>query len=501
MKRLLAIAGVVAAVLVVLVIGTGARSDDGSYKVRAIFDNAGFLVAGEDVKSAGVVIGRIDSLDVTPQKKAAVVLDITDPAFKDFKQDARCAVRLQSLLGEKYVACETTQPRNEGEAPSPSLRQIRDGPGKGEYLLPLERNSSPVDLDMLNNIMRLPERQRFALILNELGTGLAGNGDELRRVIRRANPALDNFDRFLRVLADENVTLANLARDSDIDLTPLARERESISNFIDKAGATATATAEKGDALERNFELFPQFLQELGPTMARLEQFSDAATPVFSDLGEAAPSINQLFAQLGPFSTAALPTFRTLGDAAEISRRALLAARPVIQDVDQLARASGPLARDFSLGLASLRDQYGIQNFMRTVLGFAGATNGYDSVSHYLRTFVQLGLCLRYVVEPTSSCDVHFANRQFIEDEDAANAQTATAPDASTAQTPPPDGALRFPTVTLPAAQVDEPPVTDDQATEAPTADATEEQQVPAEATEDPRAGVLGYLLGSEAVR
>ncbi len=115
MKRLIAIAAVIAAVLVVLVLGTGARSDD-TYKVRAIFDNAGFLVPGEDVKASGVVIGTISALEVTPQKKAAVVLEITDPAFKDFKQDATCAVRLQSLLGEKYVACEPTQPRNEGES-------------------------------------------------------------------------------------------------------------------------------------------------------------------------------------------------------------------------------------------------------------------------------------------------------------------------------------------------------------------------------------------------
>jgi phospholipid/cholesterol/gamma-HCH transport system substrate-binding protein len=499
MKRLLVIGGLVVAVVVVLVVGTGARSDDGTYKVRAIFDNAGFLVSGEDVKVSGVVVGTIASLDVTPERKAVVVLEITDPAFKDFKQDARCAVRLQSLLGEKYVACEPTQPRNEGEPQSPPLRQIEDGPGKGEYLLPLDRTSSPVDLDMLNNVMQLPERQRFAVILNELGTGLAGNGEELRAVIRRANPALDEFDRFIRVLADENVTLARLARDSDIDLAPLARERQSISNFIDKAGRTATATAEKGDALERNFALFPRFLQQLGPTMARLEEFSNAATPVFEDFGAAAPAINQLFAQLGPFSEAALPTFRTLGDASEISRRALVAARPVIQDVDQLARATGPLARDFALGLRSLRSEYGIDNFMRTVLGFAGAMNGYDSVSHYLRTYLTLQIqCMRYLTE-RSSCDAGFSNRQFIANEDAGLAQSATTPEASAVQTQAARSALRLPTVTLPSPQAEKPATAEQPASD--DAAAGGEQQAARGTSADPRAGVLGYLLGSEAVR
>lgn len=497
MKRLIAIAAVLVAALVVLVVGTGARSDE-TYKVRAIFDNAGFLVPGEDVKASGVVIGTISALEVTPQKKAAVVLEITDPAFKDFKQDATCAVRLQSLLGEKYVACEPTQPRNEGERPSPSLREIRDGPGKGEYLLPLSNTQSSVDLDMLNNVMQLPERQRFALIINELGTGLAGNGEELRAAIRRANPALDNFDKFLKVLADENRTLAQLAEDSDVDLTPLARERASISRFIDKAGATATATAEKGDALERNFELLPQFLAQLRPTMERLQGFSEAATPVFDDLGAAAPAINQLFAQLGPFSEAALPTFRTLGDAAEISRRALTAARPVIRDLDQLATAVGPLGNQFATGLRSLRSEYGIQNFMRTTLGFSGMLNGYDSVSHFARVYAQLSICLRTFTQNNISCDTSWARRQAAFGASASSGEpVTTAPDDVDSTS----SGLALPTVTLPAS-----------APEAGTGDAglagggepadSDQGSIDTTATgEDPRAGVLGYLLGSEAVR
>ena len=44
-----------------------ARGDGGTYKVRAIFDNAGFVIPGEDVKVAGVKVGKVDSLDVTPR--------------------------------------------------------------------------------------------------------------------------------------------------------------------------------------------------------------------------------------------------------------------------------------------------------------------------------------------------------------------------------------------------------------------------------------------------
>ena len=67
------------------------RADDGGgdYQVRAIFQNAFSLVPGEDVKIAGVKVGKIDSLDVTPDQKAAVVLDITRAGLRRLPQRRR----------------------------------------------------------------------------------------------------------------------------------------------------------------------------------------------------------------------------------------------------------------------------------------------------------------------------------------------------------------------------------------------------------------------------
>ena len=56
--------------------------------------------------------------------------------------------------------------------------------------VPLRRNEVPVDLDLVFASMRMPYRQRLSLIVNELGTGLAGRPRELNDAIRQANPAL-----------------------------------------------------------------------------------------------------------------------------------------------------------------------------------------------------------------------------------------------------------------------------------------------------------------------
>src|SRR5439155_1392525 len=78
--------------------GTGGSG----YKVRAIFDDAASAVPGEDVRIAGAKVGSVASMQVTPQKKAAIVLRIERSGFTPFHADAHCTIRPQSLIGEKY---------------------------------------------------------------------------------------------------------------------------------------------------------------------------------------------------------------------------------------------------------------------------------------------------------------------------------------------------------------------------------------------------------------
>src|SRR6516225_12329360 len=102
----------VAALLVVLLLATSAGGG-GGYSVRAIFDDAANLIPGEQVKIAGVKVGTVGSVTPTPEAKAAVVLDITNPGFQDFRIDASCTIRPQALIGEKFVDCLPTKRRVE----------------------------------------------------------------------------------------------------------------------------------------------------------------------------------------------------------------------------------------------------------------------------------------------------------------------------------------------------------------------------------------------------
>jgi phospholipid/cholesterol/gamma-HCH transport system substrate-binding protein len=415
-----------AAALVLVVFGTGAGDDSsGDYKVRAIFSNAFTVIAGEDVKISGVKVGRIADLEVTKDNKAAVVLDITEPGFKDFRKDATCTIRPQSLIGERFVECTPTQPKAEGDPQAPKLEQIKDGDGKGQYLLPDSQTIKPVDIDLVGNIMRLPYRQRLSIIINELGTGLAANGGQLREAIKEANPAIEQTDKVLAILAEQNKTLAELAKNGDEVLRPLARDKDKVADFIDEADKTAVASAERRSDIEASLQKFPAFLRELTPTMERLGGLADQMTPVLNDLNSAAPQLNQFIKQLGPFSQAATPALVSLGDTAQVGDQALLKAKPIVSDLGTFASQAKPLTNNLEQLLTSLRTTGGMERLMDFLYFQAAATNGYDSLGHYLRAVFVVTQCTTYVIEFQPGCSANFEKPATGTDASVARASKA----------------------------------------------------------------------------
>jgi phospholipid/cholesterol/gamma-HCH transport system substrate-binding protein len=430
MRRVAAVLVLVVAATAVVIIALGSGKGH-SYKVRAIFDNAGFVIPGEDVKVAGVKVGTIDSLDVTDDFKAAVVLDITDAGYQDFRQDAHCMVRPQSLIGERFVECEVTQARAEGSQEAPPLRKIDRGPGKGQYLLSVEHTSKAVDLDLINDIMREPVRERLSIILDDLGIGVAGRGKDLAEVIRRADPALQETDKVLRILASQNDVLKQLAVDSDTVLAPLARERKHVSGALANSGAVARATAERGDALRADIERLPAFLRELQPTMVRLGALSDEMTPVLTDLGAKAPDVNRVIQNLGPFSNTATPAVVSLGKAADRGTPAVKAARPVVADLRRLAVAARPVGLNLRRLLESFQSTGGIERAMDYVFYQVAAINGFDSFGHYLRAGLLVNQCSNYALAPVFGCSANFTQASAT----SARAAAASSGDASLLRT------------------------------------------------------------------
>ena len=76
------------------IIGTG-------YQVFATFDNASGLKTGAPVEVAGVEVGRVDSIQITPLSQARISMKL-EPGVK-VHDDAIASIRTKGIIGDKFV--------------------------------------------------------------------------------------------------------------------------------------------------------------------------------------------------------------------------------------------------------------------------------------------------------------------------------------------------------------------------------------------------------------
>ena len=100
---LFVLAGLAAILFLALKVGNLASfSFAGGYSVSARFDNIGGLKARAPVKSAGVVVGRVQSIGFDPKSfRATVQLEI-DERYR-FPKDTSASILTSGLLGEQYI--------------------------------------------------------------------------------------------------------------------------------------------------------------------------------------------------------------------------------------------------------------------------------------------------------------------------------------------------------------------------------------------------------------
>jgi ABC-type transporter Mla subunit MlaD len=420
----------VVVLVVVVLVATAAGGSEGGYTVRAIFDDAANVISGEDVKIDGVKVGTVGSVSPTPTGKAAVTLQIANPGFRNFRADASCTIKPQALIGEKYVDCLPTQPRAEGAPLPPSLHRIpAKREGAGQWLLPVQNTSSPVGVDQLNDINHLPENQRLTIIINELGTGLAGRGSDLNAVLHRSNPALREFEKVLGILASQNKILGNLATEGARALGPITRDRKQFAEFFAQSNTVATATARNRADVAQSLAAFPAFFRELGPALKRLEAFSDESIPVFADLGAAAPGIDRTFQSLPAFSNSTTQFFQTLGQSAKGIESGLSGIEPLLKRFQALGKAGKPFASNFAGLLSSVRSTGGLERLLDLIFLGANNANGYTALGHFVRAGAVGKKCTTYAIATSPECNANFVNLAGT----AASAKTASS--ASTTST------------------------------------------------------------------
>lgn len=81
-------------------------SHDPGYRLSAEFDNIGGLKLRAPVKAAGVVVGRVETIQLDPKNYQAVVTMRIDRGYA-FSKDTIASILTSGLLGEVYIGLDS----------------------------------------------------------------------------------------------------------------------------------------------------------------------------------------------------------------------------------------------------------------------------------------------------------------------------------------------------------------------------------------------------------
>jgi ABC-type transporter Mla subunit MlaD len=361
MRRLALIVTLLAAGAAALTASAGA-DDTHTYTIE--LDNAFGIVQGSEVRVAGVTQGEVTDLTVNAAKRALVTVELSGP-LSQFGQDTECSSEPQSLIAEYFLDCQT-----QGDPIPAEEEGSTDEPN-----IPVSQTTQTVQADLVQSTLREPFKRRLQLLINEFGTALAGNPENLNDAILRGAPALRELQQVIDVLGDQNEIIRDLNANSDRILARLAERRGDVVRFIQEARDTAAASAERRADLAADFNLLDDFLAELQPTLADLGRLARAQTPLLVDLRAAAPQLNQLALNLPAFNEASEVSLTSLGGAAVVGKKALKKGRDEIKQLRKTSQNATPVAEMLADFLTDLDDPGRAVEIDQRVAGDTGRTS------------------------------------------------------------------------------------------------------------------------------
>lgn len=362
-----------AAVLALVLLG-----GSGSYRVDAMFADAGQLLPGDLVEVAGRPVGKITAIRLTDHDTAAVRLDITDDAVAPLHQGTVATIRAVGLsaIANRFV---------ELSPGPPDQPRIPDG-----GTLDATHTRGIVDLDTLLDAMTPSVRRHVQSILREAATvGRGAAAGQANDALAALDPALSQTAALGREVVLDQAALTSLVRTGATVSTTLARGQADLGAGVDHAARVLRALAGRraavGDILART----PATARHTQRTLAAVDGLLPHVDAVLRDARPAVPLLASLLRRTVPLARNATPAIASI--------RALLPqSRAALRPLPALDRAASPALASTATALKDLLPIVtGLRAYAPDVIagffdGFGGSTGGYyDANGHFLRISLQ----------------------------------------------------------------------------------------------------------------
>jgi len=260
------IVGAISLTVLALVVLAAFRAQDlpwigGGDTYYAAFSESGGLKADDEVRIAGVRVGKVEQVELAGDHVRVAFRVESDSGFGT---ETRAAIKIKTLLGAMYLALE---PAGSGQLPEGAE-------------IPVERTSSPYDVvDAFSGLAETTERidtDRLAKSLTTLAALTRNTPREFREALdgvsrlstsiaardEQITTLLESLDRVTTVLDERDRDIVALMRDSDVLFRALVARRDAVHNLL-------VATTELSRELTT---LIEQSQADLAPALDHLEK-------------------------------------------------------------------------------------------------------------------------------------------------------------------------------------------------------------------------------------
>ncbi|HEV7203615.1 MAG TPA: MlaD family protein [Jatrophihabitans sp.] len=254
----------------------------GGTPYTAVFNTSANLKQGDDVRIAGVKVGKVESVTID-RAKGNVRVSFT---VKDgwVGNESRAAIKLRTLLGAKYVEIDSSGPT-----------ELKSG-----GTIPLDRTESPFDVypafTALTQTVDKINTANLTKAFNVLAADFAGTPSTVKPVVTglsRLSETIASRDTQLRtllsranavtqVLADRDTDLQRLLSDGNLLLDELNQRRDAIHSLLIN---TQVLSVQLRGLVADNEKTIGPLLDNLNKVLALLQSNQDSLDRGLSLLG------------------------------------------------------------------------------------------------------------------------------------------------------------------------------------------------------------------------
>ena len=265
------------------------RLFEDTYTVSGVFSDAAGLRSGDEVKLAGVKVGRVTGIEADHRDGNVVVEWVVNKGVH-LGPGTTAEIALETLLGAKYV-------RLAGDVHEPYLEE---GSEKARRI-PMERTKVPFDVFELGRVatrgIQQTDTKNLNTFINQLADVTEGQRSELRQLLTGIDGvagALNKRDTQLRELLERADKLSATLADKDETLVELVDASRQILDFVNL----------RRDELSRSLGAGNRFVQDLsrfvGVNKSLLDSILTTLHPAADVIDKNQPAIDRALAWLGP---------------------------------------------------------------------------------------------------------------------------------------------------------------------------------------------------------